>query len=84
MSNIDVDVLLKSLNIDAKGGDIVFVDRIKISNKNSRNVIPVNLKPDFLGSTDMDSGDDAFVVYTGDKIVITKKIAGIEIQPTTH
>jgi hypothetical protein len=84
MTNIDIKALFESLEIDEKGGGIMFVDRAKISNKNSRNVIPVNLKPDMLSSTDLDSGDDIFIVYAGDKIVITRKVAGIKIQPTLY
>lgn len=82
MTNIDVKALFESLEINEKGGGIMFVDRIKISNPNVRNVIPVNLKPDLLSSTDITNGDDTFVVYSKDKIVITKRVHGIDIQPT--
>jgi len=50
------------------------VERKRIGEVNSRGIANLPLKPDYLFGTDVTPGDDIYIVYGKDMIVLCKKL----------
>lgn len=50
------------------------VERKRVGEVNSRGIVNLPLKPDYLLGTDVTPGDDIFIVYGKEMIVLCKKL----------